>query len=241
MLAAAIVIVALILALWSALALWLMSAMELTFQQALLYVPFKVLFRVNDEDMATAQKAQPPVIYAIWHSSRLEPALMLSLLPEDTLHILDIDSAKAWWLDPWRTLARTIVFNAHHVFVSRRLVRRLRGRGRLAVYLPDDPAPDQKTFRLFRAISRIAVSAEARIVPVYIEGAATSMFSLEKSKRRSLLPRLTIKTLPAMTIAELIAASAQERPLAAMAMFNHLLNARTDVEIEPVREAEPSL
>jgi acyl-[acyl-carrier-protein]-phospholipid O-acyltransferase/long-chain-fatty-acid--[acyl-carrier-protein] ligase len=241
MLAAAIVILALVLGLWIVLALWLMTSMKLTFQQAVLYAPFKALFRVGDDEVLSAQRANPPVIYAIWHSSRLEPALMLSLLPEDTLHILDVDSANAWWLDPWRSVARTIVFNAHHVFVSRRLVRRLRGRGRLAVYLPDDPAPDQKAFRLFRAISRIAVSAEARIVPIYIEGAAESMFSLEPGKRRSLLPRLTIKTLPAMTIAELIAAAAPERPLAAKAMFDHLLRARTDVTIEPAREVEPSL
>ena len=41
-------------------------------------------------------------------------ALMLSLLPEQTLHILDEDSAKAAWLEPWRELARTIAFNAEH-------------------------------------------------------------------------------------------------------------------------------
>jgi len=153
---------------------------------------------------------------------------MLALLPADTLHILDVDSARAWWLEPWRSLARTIVFNAHHVFVSRRLVRRLRGRGRLAVYLPDDTSPDPKAFRLFRAISKIAVSAEAKIVPVYVDGAQHSMFSLDPAKRRSLLPRLRIRTLPAMTIAELVARSPSEKTLGANAMFERLLEVRTD-------------
>ena len=237
MLAAAIIIIALILALWAAIALWRMAALKLTFQQALLYAPLKILFGVKDEDVRTAREASPPVIYAIWHSSRLEPALMLSLLPDDTLHILDLDSARAWWLDPWRSLARTIVFNAHHVFVSRRLVRRLRGRGRLAVYLPDDPAPDPKASRLFRAISRIAVNAEARIVPIYVEGAESSMFSLEPGKRRSLLPRLRIRTLPAMTIAELVALAAPEKPLAAKAMFDRLLQVRGEEIVEQFSEA----
>ena len=62
---------------------------------------------------------------------------MLALLPENTLHILDDYSANAAWLEPFRSLARTIVFNAEHVFVSRRLVRQLKGNGRLAVYFPD--------------------------------------------------------------------------------------------------------
>lgn len=223
MLPAAILILALFLGLWAAAALWLMMAMKLNFRQALLYVPLKLLFGVRDDVMVSVRDSQAPVIYAVWHSSRLEPALMLSLLPDDTLHILDVDSAQAWWLDPWRSLARTIVFNARHVFVSRRLVRRLRGRGRLALYLPDDPAPDTKAFRLFRAISRIAVSSDARIVPIYVEGADTSMLSLDKDKRSRLLPRLRIHALPAMTIADLIAAAAPEKPLAAAAMFDYLL------------------
>src|SRR5690606_32212008 len=104
--------------------------------------------------------------------SRIEPALMLSLLPEDTLHILDEQTAKAVWMEPWRELARTIAFNARHVFVSRRLVRRLRGKGRLAVYMPDEVEPDLKTFRLFRAVARIASTAGASIIPIYVENAA---------------------------------------------------------------------
>lgn len=235
MLTAAIIIIALIVGLWLAVALWRMSVLRLTFQQAFLYAPLSILFSVKDTEILAAREAQAPVIYAIWHSSRLEPALMLSLLPDETLHILDPDSAQAWWLDPWRALARTIVFNARHVFVSRRLVRRLRGRGRLAVYLPDDPAPDTKAFRLFRAISRIAVSAEARIVPIYVEGADRSMFSLEPAKRKSLLPRLRIRTLPAMTIAELVALAAPEKPQASRAMFDRLLAVRgNDASVEEI-------
>ncbi|TIW38205.1 MAG: 2-acyl-glycerophospho-ethanolamine acyltransferase, partial [Mesorhizobium sp.] len=102
----------------------------------------------------------------ISHQSRFEPALMLSLLPDDTLHILDDASARSPWLEPWRELGRTIAFNAEHVFVSRRLVRVLKGKGRLAVYLPDAVEPDVKSFRLFRAITRIAMQADASIVPI---------------------------------------------------------------------------
>lgn len=228
MLAAAILIIAAIAIGWTAVAYWRMSAFKLTFQQAMLYTPLKVIFGINDEEIETARKSRPPVIYAIWHSSRLEPALMLSLLPEGTLHILDTDSAGTWWLDPWRSLARNIVFNPKHVFVSRRLVRRLRGGGRLAVYLPDEVAPDTKTFRLFRAISRIAVSAEAKIVPIHVEGAVNSLSSLDPKASKRVTPRLRIRTLPAMTIAELLARSTSEKPLAAHAMFDRLLEVRSD-------------
>ena len=130
------------------LAVWLALAMVETFRlgiglrQAFLYVPLKLVYRIGDAQIRAVARPTRPVIYAIWHQSRIDPALMLSLLPEQTLHILDEEAAKSIWLEPWREVCRTITFNAQHIFVSRRLVRVLKGKGRLAVYLPDNVEPD---------------------------------------------------------------------------------------------------
>ncbi|MBZ9965202.1 AMP-binding protein [Mesorhizobium sp. BR1-1-2] len=179
----------------------------LRFAQALLYVPFKLAYRISDSRIAIASDAAAPVIYVISHQSHFEPALMLSLLPDDTLHILDGASARAPWLEPWRELGRTIAFNAEHVFVSRRLVRVLKGKGRLAVYLPDAVEPDVKSFRLFRAVTRIAMQADARIVPIFVGGARDLPVSLTPASiaPRRWFPRLSISALEPMTIAELVA------------------------------------
>ncbi|MCT7375955.1 2-acyl-glycerophospho-ethanolamine acyltransferase [Chelativorans salis] len=216
-----------ILALWLVAAIYCRIRLGLSLHQAMLYAPLKFFFRIGDGAIVTAHAAEPPVIYAVWHRSRLEPALMLAILPNDTLHILDEASANAWWLDPWRALARTIAFNARHIFVSRRLVRRLRGKGRLAVYLPDNEAPDAKAFRLFRAIARIAAAAEARVVPIHVEGSVRSFFSLAPDGGRQLLPRLTVATLAPLTIAEMVAlADTEGKPMAANALFDRMLAVR---------------
>ncbi|MDX8481965.1 AMP-binding protein [Mesorhizobium sp. VK24D] len=192
---------------------WLLIGMietfrlNLRFTQALLYVPFKLAWRIADDRIRIARKAQAPVIYVVSHQSRIEPALMLSLLPDDTLHILDEASARSPWLEPWRELARTIAFNAEHVFVSRRLVRVLKGKGRLAVYLPDTVEPDVKSFRLFRAITRIAMQADARIVPIFVAGSRDLPLSQTPADKapRHWFPRLSLSVLEPMTIAELVA------------------------------------
>ncbi|MBN9066633.1 MAG: 1-acyl-sn-glycerol-3-phosphate acyltransferase, partial [Rhizobiales bacterium] len=116
---------------WLAVALYLVQRLGLSLHQAVLYAPLKIIYRIDDSLLRAARKAESPVIYVVLHQSRLDPALMLSLLPPETLHILDQESAQSVWLEPWRELARTIEFKAHHVFVSRRLVRHLRGKGRL--------------------------------------------------------------------------------------------------------------
>ncbi|MET3520442.1 AMP-binding protein [Mesorhizobium abyssinicae] len=199
----------------------------LRFTQALLYVPFKLAYRIADERIRIARNAKAPVIYVISHQSRIEPALMLSLLPDDTLHILDDASARSPWLEPWRELGRTIAFNAEHVFVSRRLVRVLKGKGKLAVYLPDSVEPDIKSFRLFRAITRIAMQADASIVPIFVARARDLPASLTPADRapRHWFPRLSVSVLEPMTIAEL-AARNPDQASNTNALFDRFAEAR---------------
>lgn len=206
----------------------LMHGRGIRFRQALLYLPLKLIYRIKDDALRQARDAEAPVIYVISHQSRLEPALMLSLLPDQTLHILDDASAKAFWLEPWRELGRTIAFNAEHVFVSRRLVRVLRGKGRLAVYLPDTVEPDVKSFRLFRAVARIAMQADARVVPIFVSGARHLPFSLTPAERapRHWFQRLRIAALAPMTMAELLQRAGYSQTTTANALFDRFAEAR---------------
>jgi len=201
-----------------------------SFHQSALYLPLKVLFRIGEGQPAPLRSA-PPVIYAILHQSRLDPALMLSLLPSDTLHILDEASAKSFWLEPWREMARTIAFNARHVFVSRRLVRMLKGKGRLAVYLPDSIDPDTRGFRLYRAVARIAETAGAEIVAISVRGGRDTAFAHERRAGQRLLPRLSVTALPALGVEALRARSSSTPPSAARALHERLLEADGQVVI----------
>jgi acyl-[acyl-carrier-protein]-phospholipid O-acyltransferase/long-chain-fatty-acid--[acyl-carrier-protein] ligase len=213
---------------WLAAALYIVARLGLSFRQAILYVPLKIAYRIDDSLLRAVRKAESPVIYVVLHQSRLDPALMLSLLPPETLHILDSESARSIWLEPWRELARTIEFKAHHVFVSRRLVRHLRGKGRLAVYLPDEVEPDAKAFRLYRAVARIATKSDAKIVPIFVAGSRHSWFSLTPAAiaPRKVLSKLAITALTPTSIAEL-----RERPnrppaTASNALFDYCATAR---------------
>ena len=205
-----------------------MSRLGTSFRQALFYAPLKYLYRINDKDVEVARNTRVPVIYVISHQSRLEPALMLATLPDSTLHILDEASASATWLEPFRSLAPTIAFNAKHVFVSRRLVRRLRAGGRLAVYMPEGVEPDQKGFRLYRAVARIALQSEARIVPIVVGGARHLPYSHVAPEKapRILFPKLRISALAGFTIAELVQRAGHNRLTNSLALFDRLAEAR---------------
>lgn len=210
------ILIGFIAVIWLAWAAWLARAQRITFQQGLLLVPLALLRRVNGRALRDAAK-ETRIIYVVSHQSRLDPALMLALLPEDTLHILDSYSATAVWLEPWRGLARTIAFKPEHVFVSRRLVRVLRGGGRLCVYMPPHAEPDTRAFRLYRAITRIALRAEAKVMPIHVAGADQGWFS-----------RLTVRALRAATIEELIARNQTGKGTSSAALYQRVAEARMD-------------
>lgn len=225
----------LILALLAAIALiWGLTAivekfrLGLSLSQAILYAPLKLIYRISDSRIGIATEATAPVIYVVTHQSRLDPALMLSLLPENTLHILDPYSARSLWLEPWRELARTIAFNAEHVFVSRRLVRVLRGKGRLAVYIPAAVEPDTRSFRLYRAVIRIAMQADARIVPIFIGNANLLPFQIDgkSPSPRRWFPRLSMSVLEPMTAEELVARNGSPATRNAHALFDRMAEAQ---------------
>ncbi len=224
----AVIVLGLIAAALLGAALVQVARLDLTVAQALLYAPLKLIYRIADAPMQAARQTEMPVIYVISHQSWMEPALMLAALPADTLHILDEDSAASAWLEPFRSLAPTIAFNAKHVFVSRRLVRRLKGGGRLAVYMPGGVEPDQRGFRLYRAVARIAAQSDARIVPIVIGGSSQLPFSLVPPQKapRKLVPKLRISALEGITVSRLIEIAGANRTTSALALFDRLAETR---------------
>ena len=98
----------------------------LSFAQAVLYAPLKLVWNIDDRRIRIARRAQTPVhLCSAAPVAARSGADAVAAARADTLHILDEDSARSTWLEPWRELGRTIAFNAEHVFVSRRLVRQL--------------------------------------------------------------------------------------------------------------------
>ncbi len=222
------ILVGFIVAAYVAAAGLLIFRLGLSLRQALLYVPLKLLYRIDDRRIRSARNAEAPVVYIVTHQSRLDPAMMLSLLPDDTLHILDEYSANAIWLEPWRELARTIAFNTEHLFVSRRLARVLQRKGRIAVYLPDNVEPDTRGLRLYRAVARIALQGNARIVPICIDGSRHLPFSLldEGDAPRRMFSRIRIGTLDPLTVDEMIARTGPATTTVASALFDRIAETR---------------
>jgi len=74
-------IIAGVIATYVAIACFEAYRLKIAFRQALLYAPFKFIWQVDDRGILTASQSDAPVIYVVAHQSKLEPAMMLALLP----------------------------------------------------------------------------------------------------------------------------------------------------------------
>src|SRR5699024_2954019 len=85
-----------------------------------------------------------------------------------------------------------------------------------------------KSFRLYRAVSRIALQADARIVAIFIGGARrrAGAYAFRLPAWWRWFPRLRIAALPAMTMAELAQGSGAPAGSASNALFDRVAEAR---------------
>jgi acyl-[acyl-carrier-protein]-phospholipid O-acyltransferase/long-chain-fatty-acid--[acyl-carrier-protein] ligase len=86
-----------------------------------------------------------------------------------------------------------------------------------------------KSFRLYRAVARIAAKSDAKVVPVFVDGSRHTPFSLAPPRQapRSWLPKLTIAALDPLTIAQLVeGAGGASIVTGANALFDRAAEAR---------------
>jgi acyl-[acyl-carrier-protein]-phospholipid O-acyltransferase/long-chain-fatty-acid--[acyl-carrier-protein] ligase len=213
-----------------AVALLEMNATGIRFRQALYFAPLKVIYRIDTHRLRRAKRLDGATIYVISEQSRLDPAIYMALLPEATLHVLDPASADNWLVQTFRTLARSVVFDKEHMISNRRLVRHLKGGGKLAVYLPEDVEPDAVGFRLYRAVTLLARKSNARIVPLHLKNGRflPSSFTPAAKAPRQRFPALSVHALPGKRIDALVEKAGRRFTTPVNALFDRMALARID-------------
>ncbi|HMQ58695.1 MAG TPA: AMP-binding protein, partial [Rhizobiaceae bacterium] len=120
----------------------------------------------------------------------------------DTLHVLDPRVKGDWFVETARGLTRSVYFEAEHMISSRRLLKHLKGGGRLAVYLPDIVEPDRQAFRLHRAVAMLARRSGAMLCPVFVYNSRhlSSSFTPAEMAPRKRFPALRVTCEPPRTL-----------------------------------------
>lgn len=207
--------------------IYLSATRRISLPQALAYLPLKLLFRIDDKGRPDAS-ASGPIVYVVSHQAALDAALMSALLPASTLHILDPRSAGHWLVRLMRPLARSTVFAPDQILANRRIFSQLVMGAQIAVYMPHAVELDVRSFRLYRAVARMAAAANAKIVTIHVGGARFlhSSFHAADEMPRSFLPKLKVAARPAETVAALMEKAGPSASTQANALFDRIAEAK---------------
>ena len=222
--------IAAIAVLWVAIALREVNATAITFRQAMYFTPLKLIYRIDTSRLGRHKEAARPIIYAISEQTTQDAAIYQALLPEDTLHVLDPASAGSWLVQLFRPLAKSIVFDREHMAANRRLLRHLKGNGRLAVYFPENVEPSAREFRLYRAVALLARKSNAHVQPLFLRNARflpSSLTPAGKAPRRR-FAALSLHTLPAERLTGLVEKASAAHGTARNALFDRMALVRAN-------------
>ena len=201
---------------------------RLSLPQAFWYLPLKIIYRIDDQSIRDLGTVPGPVIYVISHHASFDAALMMALLPADALHILDPRAASDKVVNFFRPLARSTVFAPDQILKNRRVFSQLIMGAKIAVYMPHPVEPDAKTFRLYRAVARMATAADAKVVAIHAGNSRflSSSFHPKDELPRSWFPRLKVSARSAETIDEMLEKAGVAASNPANALFDRLAEAR---------------
>ncbi len=208
--------------------LYLLFTRKLSLPQAFWYLPLKLIYRIDDKSLRDLETAQGPVIYVISHQAKFDAALMMALLPANTLHILDPRAVSSAVVNFFRPLARSTVFAPEQILKNRRVFSQLVMGAKIAVYMPHPVEPDAKTFRLYRAVARMATAANAKIVAIHTGNTRflASSYHPKEEMPHSWFPRLKVSARAPETIEAILEKAGVSASNPANALFDRMAEAR---------------
>ncbi len=208
--------------------IYLLFTRKLSFPQAFWYLPLKLMYRIDDKSLRHTGDTSGPLVYVISHQAQFDAALMMALLPASTLHILDPRAAGNRLVTFLRPLARTTVFAPDQILKNRRVFSQLQMGAHIAVYMPAPVEPDARSFRLYRAVARMATAANAKVVAIHAGNTRflPSSFHPRDEMPCNYLPKIEISARPAETIEAMLQKAGVAASNPGNALFDRLAEAR---------------
>ncbi|WP_109121211.1 AMP-binding protein [Azospirillum sp. TSO22-1] len=167
--------------------------------KALLRALFRLAYRVEVRGLENARAAGVPAIVVANPQSRLDTLLIAAFLPDDAVLAVDPRRAGSGWV--WRILGLfdTVRLAPENPCALRTLVKAVRS-GRRCVIFPQGVADRAEDLPpVYGAPALVAHAADAPVLPVRIDGAVFTPFSLFKKNWPSVrwFPKIALTVLPA--------------------------------------------
>ena len=158
---------------------------------------FRLLYRVEVKGFENYKAAGRKAVIVANHTSFLDGPLLSAFLPDRTTFAINSHVAKRWWAKPAFALFDLAPIDPGNPLSLRSLVEAVK-KGKRVVIFPEGRITVTGTLmKVYEGPGAIAQMADARVLPVRIDGAQYSKFSNMRGKlRQRWFPKITITFLP---------------------------------------------
>lgn len=186
----------------------------------------KLFYRVQVVDIEHYTKAGERVLLVTNSGSLLDPLLLSCFLGKTITVAIDSKIRKKWWIRPFLSCSKVLEADFNSPVSTLKLVKALEKHEHCVVFHEKSFVQDEHYMKILEATAIIAEKAQARIVPVRIDGAAYSKFSYYRHKQLLRhFPKIVLTVLPSYTLEKDHTVSNKEwRKLNAVKLYDIMSN-----------------
>ena len=164
---------------------------------------FRLLYRVEVKGLENFKAAGRKAVIVANHTSFLDGPLLSAFLPERASFAINSHVLQKWWAKPSSLLFHMIPLDPTNPMALRGLVDELK-KGRKVVIFPEGRLTvTGALMKVYEGPGAIAQMAQARVLPVRIDGALYTPFSRMRGKLRlRWFPKITLTFLPPVKFGE---------------------------------------
>jgi acyl-[acyl-carrier-protein]-phospholipid O-acyltransferase / long-chain-fatty-acid--[acyl-carrier-protein] ligase len=162
---------------------------------------FRVVYRIEIRGMENLTAAGRKALIVANHTSFLDAPVLSAFLPDRAAFAIWSGFANSWWMKPAFALYDLCPIDPGNAMALRTLVDKLKKGNRVVIFPEGRLTTTGGLMKIYEGPAAVAAMADAKIVPVRIDGTQHSRFSrLGGMFPRYLFPRITLTFLPAMKI-----------------------------------------
>ncbi|GAB0117663.1 acyl-[ACP]--phospholipid O-acyltransferase [Acidisoma sp. 7E03] len=181
-----------------AVTLWMLATMPARRLPDLLWMLFRILYRVEISGAENLERQGPRSIVAVNHVSWLDAALVLAVLETPPVFVIDRSLTRFWWVRTARRLATAIALDPAQPMATRRLVRTVEEGQSLVIFPEGRISVTGSLMKVYDGAALIAAHTGASILPMRISGLEMTPFSRAAAGqvRRRWFPKVRVTVLP---------------------------------------------
>lgn len=160
----------------------------------------KMLYRAEVRGIENYYKAGNRVLIVSNHTSFLDAVLLAALFPDRLTFAIDTHVAQKWWMKVMLKLVNTYSIDPTNPLATKSIIEYLRGNHRVVIFPEGRITVTGALMKIYEGPGLIADKADAKLLPVRIDGAQYTCFSYLRGKVKiRWFPKITLTVLEPRT------------------------------------------